>query len=75
MIKMKPDNNVSKKSIGSTMSIDKTPNFFVDKQLDEETSQLDLEKRLGDIWEKTELQKIKERYVLLSKSWRNSHHI
>ncbi|CAI9265446.1 unnamed protein product [Lactuca saligna] len=63
IIKMKPDNNVSKKSIGSTMSIDKTPSFSIEKQLDEETSKLDLEKRLGDVWEKTELQKIKERFT------------
>ncbi|KAM0016537.1 putative remorin [Helianthus debilis subsp. tardiflorus] len=55
----------SKKPIGPTSSIEKTPSFNANKQSDEITSQKEPKLRLGesDIWEKTQLDKTKERFM------------
>lgn len=56
---------VSRKSFGSAGSIEEMLDPVEDKQLGEETSQKEPERKLGetDIWEKTEMEKIKQRYV------------
>ncbi|KAI3497793.1 hypothetical protein L1887_33337 [Cichorium endivia] len=63
MVKTKPEDKVSEKTIVSTTNVEKTPNFVADKQLDEKMSKKELERRLGDVWEKTETEKVKERFM------------
>ncbi|KAJ0818164.1 putative remorin [Helianthus annuus] len=55
----------SRKPIGPTSSIEKTPSFNANKQSNEITSQKEPELRLreSDIWEKTQLDKTKERFM------------
>ncbi|KAK9074581.1 hypothetical protein SSX86_007179 [Deinandra increscens subsp. villosa] len=61
----KTDEKVSVKATGSSSSVGKTPSFVANKQADETTSEKDPESRLGesDIWEKTQLEKTKERFM------------
>nr|GEV98232.1 hypothetical protein [Tanacetum cinerariifolium] len=61
------EDKVSRKSFGSAGSIEEMPGSVEDKQLDEEPGQKEPERKLGeaDIWEKNEMEKIKERFVKL----------
>lgn len=68
VVKTEAEEKVSGEITDSVGPVTNTPSFVANEQLDKKASIKEPEKRLGeaDIWEKTEMEKIKERYIFLT---------